>query len=69
MSQSGKNDPDKHQPDEHKDCMMAGCHFSVVASLLPLAQLQVMDFTSTTLPGFDQSAIFPDLPPPIKPPA
>jgi hypothetical protein len=69
MSQSGKNDTGKHQPDEHKDCMMAGCHFSVAASLLPLAQLQVIDFTSTTLPGFDPSAVFADLPPPIKPPA
>jgi hypothetical protein len=69
MSQSGKNDTDKHQPDEHKGCMMAGCHFSVAAPLLPLAQLQVIDFASTTLPGFAPSVVFADLPPPIKPPA
>jgi len=69
MSQSGKNDADKHQPDEHKGCIMADCNFSVVASLPSFGQLQSIDFDSTTLPGFDPSAVFADLPPPIKPPA
>ena len=69
MSKSGKNDADKHQPDEHQGCMMAGCHFSAAVPLLSLARLQVIDFASTMLPGFEPSAVFADLPPPIKPPA
>jgi hypothetical protein len=69
MPQSGKNDTDKHQPDEHKGCMMADCNFSVVASLPSFAQLQSIDFDGTTLPSFNPSAVFADLPPPIKPPA
>src|SRR3989338_4335658 len=68
---SSKHQPGKHQSNsEHKGCTMAaGCQFSLAVLLVPSSQPSFVDFTSTTLPRFDPSAVIPDLPPPLKPPA